>query len=136
MALIIVGALTEAFIIIATFAADAYTFAISMCTVTIVVTWAYAAAYQVKFSRERGETGQILIGILALVFQVVGVLFTGWGFLLLACLGYIPGFLFYRKALSESGQSMGKRQVICAVGIAILGIISIPMTFAGIIPVF
>ena len=77
-----------------------------MCTVTIVVTWAYAAAYQVKFSRERGETGQILIGILALVFQVVGVLFTGWGFLLLACLGYIPGFLFYRKALSESGQSM------------------------------
>ena len=136
MALIIVGALTEAFIIIATFAADAYTFAISMCTVTIVVTWAYAAAYQVKFSRERGETGQILIGILALVFQVVGVLFTGWGFLLLACLGYIPGFLFYRKALSESGQSMGKRQVICAVAIAILGIISIPMTFAGIIPVF
>lgn len=136
MALIIVGALTEAFIIIATFAADAYTFAISMCTVTIVVTWAYAAAYQVKFSRERGEMGQVLIGVLALVFQVVGVLFTGWGFLLLACLGYIPGFLFYRKALSESGQTMGKGQVVCAVVIAILGIISIPMTFAGIIPVF
>lgn len=136
MALIIVGALTEAFIIIATFAADAYTFAISMCTVTIVVTWAYAAAYQVKLSRERGESGQAVIGILALVFQVVGVLFTGWGFLLLACLGYIPGFLFYRKALSESGKSMGKGQAICAVVIAILGIISIPMTFAGIIPVF
>lgn len=31
---------------------------------------------------------------------------------------------------------MGKGQVICAVVIAILGIISIPMTFAGIIPVF
>ena len=109
---------------------------ISMCTVTIVVTWAYAAAYQVKLSRERGESGQALIGILALVFQVVGVLFTGWGFLLLACLGYIPGFLFYRKALTESGQSMGKGQVICVVVIALLGIISIPMTFAGIIPVF
>lgn len=31
---------------------------------------------------------------------------------------------------------MGKGQVICAVVIALLGIISIPMTFAGIIPVF
>lgn len=136
MALLIVGALTEAFIIIAAFAADAYTFAISMCTVTIVVTWAYAAAYQIKLSHERHETGQLVIGVAALVFQVVGVLFTGWGFLLLACLGYIPGFFFYRKARSEAGLSMGKSEVVLAVVIAILGIVSIPMTFAGIIPVF
>lgn len=40
MALLIVGVLTEVFIIIATSAADAYTFAISMCTVTIATTWA------------------------------------------------------------------------------------------------
>lgn len=136
MALLIVGVLTEAFIIIATFAADAYTFAISMCTVTIVVSWAYAAAYQVKLSHENHETGQLLIGVLALAFQVIGVLFTGWGFLLLACLGYIPGFFFYRKARSEAGASMSKSEIVLAVIIAILGIISIPMTFAGIIPVF
>ncbi len=136
MALIIVGVLTEIFIIVATFAADAYTFALSMCTVTIVVTWAYAAAFQTFFSRKHGEFGQMIIGILALIFQVVGVLFTGWGFLLLACLGYIPGFFFYRKARAEAGASMTKNEIVLAVIISILGIISIPLTFTGFIPVF
>lgn len=136
MALLIVGVLTEVFIIIATFAADAYTFAISMCTVTIVVTWAYAAAYQVKHSMGEKSVAQVLIGVIALVFQVVGVLFTGWGFLLLACLGYIPGFFFYARARREVGKNMTSAEKILAAVIAILGIVSIPLTFMGIIPVF
>lgn len=136
MALLIVGALTEIFIIIATFAADAYTFAISMCTVTIVVTWAYAAAYQVKYAKGQNSAGQLCIGIIALLFQVVGVLFTGWGFLLLACLGYIPGFYFYSKARKEIGTEMTSAEKRLAVVIAILGIISVPLTVVGIIPVF
>lgn len=136
MALLIVGVLTEIFIIIATFAADAYTFAISMCTVTIVVTWAYAAAYQVKFSAGKKEIAQLVIGLIALVFQVVGVLFTGWGFLLLACLGYIPGFFFYAKARKEQGKAFTSTEKILAVVIAVLGVVSIPLTFMGIIPVF
>ena len=136
MSLLIVGACTQVFIIVATYAADAYTFAISMCTVTIVITWAFAAAYQVKYSMENKETGQAIIGIIALLFQVVGVMFTGWGFLLLACLGYIPGFFFYQKARKENGASMTRNEIILAIVITILGIISIPMTVAGIIPVF
>ena len=105
MALLIVGVLTEVFIIVATFAADAYTFAISMCTVTIAITWAYAAAYQIKLSRERNEPMQMAFGVIALAFQLVGVLLTGGGFLLLACLGYRPGFFFYTKARQEAGES-------------------------------
>ena len=134
--LLIVGALTEIFIIVATFAADAYTFAISMCTVTIVVTWAYAAAYQVKLAKANNDAGQMVIGVLALLFQVVGVLFTGWGFLLLACLGYIPGFFFYKQARDAEGSGIVKSEVVLAVVIAIAGIISIPLTAVGIIPVF
>ena len=134
--LLIVGVCTQVFIILATYAADAYTFAISMCTVTIVVTWAYAAAYEVKYSLEQKQTGQVIIGALAFLFQVVGVMFTGWGFLLLACLGYIPGWFFYKKALDEQGKKMSKGDVILAVVISILGVISIPLTFVGIIPVF
>lgn len=136
MALVIVGVLTELFIIIATFAADAYTFAISMCTVTIVITWAYAAAYQVKLSHEKGEGMQLVFGALALVFQVVGVLVTGWGFLLLACLGYIPGFFFYKQARAEIGEKLTGRDWAFIAVISLLGIASIPMTFMGIIPVF
>ena len=132
----ILGVCTQVFIILATYAADAYTFAISMCTVTIVVTWAYAAAYQVKYSLEQKDMGQVVIGAIAFLFQVVGVMFTGWGFLLLACLGYIPGFFFYKQARDAEGSGIVKNEVILAVVIAIAGIISIPLTAVGIIPVF
>lgn len=44
-------------------------------------------------------------GVIALAFQVVGVLMTGWGFLLLACLGYLPGFFFYKKAVRRRGRA-------------------------------
>ena len=136
MALLIVGVLTEVFIIVATFAADAYTFAISMCTVTIAITWAYAAAYQIKLSRERHEPMQMAFGVIALAFQVVGVLMTGWGFLLLACLGYLPGFFFYKKARHEAGESLTKRDWVFIAVFAVLAVVSIPLTAAGIIAVF
>jgi arginine:ornithine antiporter/lysine permease len=138
MALIIVGVCTQVFLIIALTAADAYTFAISMCTVTIVVTWAFAAAFQIKYSVQQKETAQVVIGVIAILFQVIGVLFTGWGFLLLACLGYVPGFFFYAKARKEGGATKGlaKNELIAACILTALGIISIPLTFMGIIPVF
>lgn len=137
MALIIVGACTQLFLIIALAAADAYTFAISMCTVTIVITWALAAAFQVKYSLQQKETGQAVIGIIALLFQVVGVMFTGWGFLLLACLGYIPGLIFYYQARKADGkQFLSTNEKIVAAVICVAGIVSIPLTMVGIIPVF
>ena len=136
MSLIIVGACTQIFIVIATFAADAYTFAISMCTVTIVITWAYAAAYQVKHSIENHDIGQCIIGALALAFQVFGVIFTGLPFLMLACLGYVPGWFFYKKARGENDATMSKGEITIAVILSVIGIISIPLTFTGFIPVF
>lgn len=54
------------------FTEDAYNFALSMCTVSIAITWALAAAYQVKLSVQRHEAGQALIGLIAMVFLVVG----------------------------------------------------------------
>lgn len=137
MALIIVGACTQIFLIVAFTAADAYTFAISMCTVTIVITWAFAAAYQVKYSAEQHDVKNMVFGVIALVFQVVGVLFTGWGFLLLACLGYVPGFFFYLKGRKEGGaKGLSQGEKVACVVITISGIISIPLTAVGIIPVF
>ena len=105
ISLIVVGACTQAFMITLLFTEDAYNFAFSMCTVAIVITWAFAAAYQVKFSAQHHEWGQCAIGIVAVAFQVVGVLFNGWSFLLLTCVGYIPGFFFYCRARKEAGAT-------------------------------
>jgi len=60
----------------------------------------------------------------------------GWGYLLLACLGYIPGFVFYAQARREVKLPLTRTEMAIAVVIAILGLVSIPLTAVGIIPVF
>ena len=136
MALLIVGLCTQVFLIVAFAAADAYTFAISMCTVTIMISWALAAAYQVKLGKETGDTKNMIFGFIAVAFQILCMVLAGWQFLLLACLGYIPGFFFYAKARKEAGKEFTQGEKIGAVIISIVGIISIPLTAIGFIPVF
>ena len=136
MELLIVGACTQVFYILASFAEDTYTFAISMCTVTIIISWTLAALYQIKLGMETGDTKNLVYGVIAAAFQIVTVILSGWTFMLLACLGYIPGFFFYKQARDAEGSGIVKNEVILAVVIAIAGIISIPLTAVGIIPVF
>ena len=139
MALLIVGVCTQVFYILASFAEDTYTFAISMCTVTIIISWTLAALYQIKLGMETGDTKNLIYGVIAAGFQIVTVILSGWTFMLLACLGYIPGFVFYAQARKEAGVGgigLTKPELIAAIVICILGIISVPMTFMGIIPVF
>ena len=136
MALIIVGVCTQVFFIVSSFAADAYTFAISMCTVTIIISWTLAAAYQVKIGVQDHDVLNVVFGVIAVAFQVVTVILSGWAFMLLACLGYIPGFIFYAKARKEAGSGMTKGEIIAAVIVAILGLVSIPMVATGFIAVF
>ena len=79
---------------------------------------------------------QMAFGVIALAFQIVGVLMTGWGFLLLACLGYLPGFFFYKKARQEAGESLTKHDWVFIAVFAVFAVVSIPLTAAGIIAVF
>ena len=81
----------------------------------------------------------VIYSPIAAAFQIVTVILSGWTFMILACLGYIPGFFFYAQARKEAGVKgigMSKGELIAAAVICLLGIISIPMTMAGIIPVF
>ena len=135
MSLLIVGACTQAFLIILLFSADAYDFAFSMCTVAIVITWAFAAAYQVKFSAQHHEWGQCAIGIVAVAFQVVGVLFNGWSFLLLTCVGYIPGFFIYVKARKDYGNAITMGEKVCMGVISALGVLSLVLLAMGVISI-
>ena len=72
--LLIVGACTQVFMLTLIFSEDAYNFAFSLCTVAIVITWTLAAAYQAKYSAQNRQMGQLVIGAIAVLFQVVGVL--------------------------------------------------------------
>lgn len=135
MSLLIVGACTQAFLIILLFSADAYDFAFSMCTVAIVITWAFAAAYQAKWGAQNKNGVQAAIGFVAVAFQVIGVLFNGWSFLLLTCVGYIPGFFIYVKARKDYGNAITMGEKVCMGVISALGVLSLVLLAMGVISI-
>lgn len=135
MSLLIVGACTQAFLIILLFSADAYDFAFSMCTVAIVITWAFAAAYQAKWGVQNKNGIQAAIGFVAVAFQVIGVLFNGWSFLLLTCVGYTPGFFIYVKARKDYGNAITMGEKVCMGVISALGVLSLVLLAMGVISI-
>lgn len=135
MSLLIVGACTQAFLIVLLFSADAYDFAFSMCTVAIVITWAFAAAYQAKWGVQNKNMVQAAIGFVAVAFQVIGVLFNGWSFLLLTCAGYIPGFFIYVKARKDYGNAITMGEKVCMGVVSALGVLSLVLLAMGVISI-
>lgn len=135
MSLLIVGACTQAFLIVLLFSADAYDFAFSMCTVAIVITWAFAAAYQAKWGVQNKSMVQAAIGFVAVAFQVIGVLFNGWSFLLLTCVGYIPGFFIYVKARKDYGNAITMGEKVCMGVVSALGVLSLVLLAMGVISI-
>ena len=135
MSLLIVGACTQAFLIVLLFSADAYDFAFSMCTVAIVITWAFAAAYQAKWGVQNKNMVQAAIGFVAVAFQVIGVLFNGWSFLLLTCVGYIPGFFIYVKARKDYGNAIPMGEKVCMGVVSALGVLSLVLLAMGVISI-
>jgi arginine:ornithine antiporter/lysine permease len=133
--LLLVGACTQVFMITLIFTEDAYNFAFSMCTVAIVITWALAAAYQVKLSASTHNVPQLIIGLVAVIFQVVGVLFNGWSYLLLTCVGYIPGVFIYMKARKDFGveKPLAGGELVAAVVICGLGVLALVLLAMGVI---
>ena len=133
LSLVIVGACIQVFLIILLFSADAYDFAFSMCTVAIVITWAFAAAYQAKWGLQNKNGVQAAIGFVAVAFQIIGVLFNGWSFLLLTCVGYIPGFFIYVKARKDYGNAIKTSEWVCMGVISALGVLSLILLGMGVI---
>ncbi len=133
--LLIVGACTQVFMLTLIFSSDAYNFAFSMCTVAIVITWSLAAAFQVKHSAQNKNMAQLVIGIVAVSFQVIGVLFNGWSFLLLTCVGYIPGFFVYAKARKDQGLKLSNPEKIGMGVVTGLGVLSLVLLGMGVISI-
>lgn len=133
--LLIVGVCTQAFMITLIFTEDAYNLAFSMCTVAIAITWAFAAAYQAKYSAKHGQTAQCVIGVIATVFQVAGVVLNGWAYLLLTFVGYIPGFVIYAMARKEQGVAIASGEKICMAVISALGVLALVLLAMGVIAV-
>ncbi len=60
-------------------------------------------------------------------------MFNGWSFLLLTCVGYIPGFFVYAKARKDQGLELTKGEKIVMGVIVALGILALVLLVMGVI---
>lgn len=99
IALFVTQGLIQMFLCTLLFTDQAYNLAASLCTASIVISYGFVAAYQIKYSwqkiYEKGAKYQLMVGIVALIFQIGVVILAGLNYLVLAMIAYVPGLIFY-----------------------------------------
>ncbi len=141
--LITTGAMIQVLSIVMLFSEAAYQFAYSLCTASIVISWGLAAAYMACYAWKRrregqeGMLGSFLLGAFATVFLVVAITLSGIYQLMLCCIAYVPGIVFYAHARREYGETViltGREKIIAAV-IAVAAIAAVIMLATGAITI-
>lgn len=135
LGLIIVGICTQVIMTTLIVSEDAYNFAFSMCTVAIVFTWVLAAAYNLKYSSQKSDILQAIIGFIAVAFLVVATILNGWQLLMLTCVGYLPGFIFYCVARKQQNKAITTGEIATIVVFAIIAIIALVLVAMGVITI-
>lgn len=139
--LVLTGFLIQLFLFTLLFTEKAYNFAYSLCTAAIVISYIFVAAYQIKLSwthiHEEGNTKQLIIGIIAIAFQIVGITLAGLQYVLLCFIAYIPGIFFYAKARKDNGaaHALSKSEWLITVIITAGAIVGILLLVFGMITV-
>jgi len=137
-ALVLTGIIVQLFLISLVFTSQAYVFAYSLCTASIVICYIFVAAYQVKFSwQHRSESGnrlQLAIGIFALLFQLGAIILAGIEYLLICLIVYIPGIVLYMLARKDAVNILlTKREWVATVLICATAVVTIFMLANGVI---
>lgn len=105
-ALLTTTVLSQIFIFTFLFTEYAYAFAFSLCTSAILISYLFVGAYQVKYTlsnmREKDANKQLVIGLIAVVFQLWAIYAAGLSYMLLTLTSYLPGIILYLRARREN----------------------------------
>lgn len=114
MALFFSSMLVQLVLVATLFSADAFTFALSLCSHLSLLPYLLSAAYLLKIvlswetykptDAERNK--DLLVAIFAVIYSVFLVFAGGMKFLVLSFLIYAPGTLLYLKTRSEQGKQV------------------------------
>ncbi|WP_042355129.1 arginine-ornithine antiporter [Bacillus rubiinfantis] len=135
--LIVTAGLIQVFVFTFLFTDKAYNFAYSLCTASILICYVFVALYQVKLSyqnrAQKGEIGQLIIGICALIFQTWAILSSGLSYMLLCFTAYIPGIFFFIKARKEHGaaKALSQKEWLATIVIFIGAVIAVYLLATG-----
>jgi len=139
--LITTAALIQVFLFTFLFTDKAYQFAYSLCTASILICYLFVGMYQFKISyinrHEKGEIKQMIIGLIAAIFQIWAIIASGLNYTLLCFIAYIPGIVFFAMARKENGEkdSLTKKQWILTALIAFGAIYIIYQVATGIVTI-
>ncbi|ANZ57786.1 arginine-ornithine antiporter [Fructilactobacillus lindneri] len=117
--------LLQLFLISLAFSDQAYNFAISLCTAAMVICYSLVAAYQIKVGHHHHSFKMMLPGIIALVFEVVGITFAGLQYLWLCSIAYVLGFVFYIKAAKENQRPINKKEWLLMILVTVIAIMAV-----------
>lgn len=123
--LLLTAGLVQIVLISLIFTEKAYDVAISLCTAAIVVCYALVGAYAIKVGLKKSSYKMIFLGAIAVIFEVVGIAFSGLQFLWLCSIAYLLGFAFYIKSCRDNNYKINTWEWILIAIITILAISAI-----------
>ncbi|HAQ2782706.1 TPA: amino acid permease, partial [Enterococcus faecium] len=128
--LVVTAILTNLFLLTFLVTDYAYQFAYSLCTAAILICYLLVGIYQVQFSLKEGIKKQVVIGGIAVAFELMGIILAGFSYVLLCSIAYLPGFCFYWIACRETKhQITGKEKVmiglICVAALLSIGLLAV-----------
>lgn len=132
-AIILTTICTNLFLITLLFTDKAYNFAYTLGTASIFITWLFIGLYQVKISIQRKETVQIIIGLIACIFQIWAIFFVAFKEIFIVLMMFLPGIYFYYQGRKEvtKGRVFQGLDLLLMIILAVLGIVAIVLFFSG-----
>lgn len=141
LSLIATGAMTQLLAILVMFSSEAYQFAYSLCTASIVVSWTLAAAYMARYAHRNharpGMRRAQVIAAIACVFLLVAIAVSGLHLLALCCVAYVPGIYFYVRARRQYGDQtpLNRKEKAAAAVIVIAAAAALVLLALGLISI-
>ncbi|WP_277613886.1 arginine-ornithine antiporter [Neobacillus muris] len=109
-ALIITNVLVQIFLLTLLVSDKPYNFAFSLASSAILIPYLFSALYQVKYSIEKKESKQMVLGVIASIYAIWLLYAAGLSYLLLTAVLYAVGILVFRIAQKERGEKTFKHR--------------------------
>lgn len=128
-ALLMSSLLVQLVLIATLFSADAFTFALSLCSHLSLLPYLLSAAYLLKLvlsfetysPTDAERTKDLMVAVFATIYSVFLVFAGGTKFLVLSFLIYAPGTLLYLKTRSEQGKQVFTKSEWIVLAVFVVG---------------
>lgn len=117
------------------FTTYAYRFAYTLGTAAGLIVYFFVGLAQIKDGWQQRAYGQLVIGILLTIFELLSMTLAGWRQVMILSLSLLPGFLIYWQARRTRKLRLAKNEWLAMGLISILAVVSLVLILNGTIPI-